>query len=157
MRSLAINTIIAVIWLLLGEPTTSNFIVGFLIGFAFLFLFRPVLGSEDYIRRWVAVLQFICVFLREFTLANLNVARAVLFQSKESLHPNFITYDVSGLSAMEILLLSYCITLTPGTTAVDVEDDNRTLIIHALDAYDADQVRRHIDETLRTALLRCTR
>jgi multisubunit Na+/H+ antiporter MnhE subunit len=101
--------------------------------------------------------QFIQVFLREFTLANFSVARAVLFQSRETLHPNFITYDVTGLSPLETLLLSYCITLTPGTTAVDLEDEGRTLIIHALDAHDPERVRGNIDTTLRKALLRCTR
>jgi multicomponent Na+:H+ antiporter subunit E len=78
------------------------------------------------------------VFTWEFLFANANVVWTVLFRSKESLHPNFISYDVAGLKPIEILLLSYCISLTPGSTTVKVTDDFQTLVLHTLDVDDAD-------------------
>jgi multicomponent Na+:H+ antiporter subunit E len=158
LRSFAINIMIAVIWLLLSpEPSSEVFVVGFLIGFIILTVFRPVMGSQTYVRRSVALLMFALVFLREFLLANAKVAWTVLFRSRESLHPNFVTYDVSDLRPFEILLLSYCITLTPGTTTVDVSTDFQTLIVHALEADDPDAIRRDIGRRLKTALLRFSR
>jgi multicomponent Na+:H+ antiporter subunit E len=158
MRSLSINLMIAVIWLLLSrKPSSAVFAIGFLIGFILLAAFRPILGSHDYVRRSLGLVQFFLIFTREFVVANLKVAWTVLFRSKESLHPNFITYDVSGMSRGEILLLTYCITLTPGTTSVNVSEDFNTLMVHALDADDPEEIRAGIDNVLRRSILAFTR
>jgi multicomponent Na+:H+ antiporter subunit E len=158
MKSLIINLIIAVIWLFLStDRTLADWIIGFIIGFLVLWIFHPVMGSRQYVRRWFALLRFLRIFLGEFLLANLNVAKAVLFQTRESLYPNFITYDVSSLTQLEILLLSYCITLTPGTTSVDLSGDSKTLIFHALDAHGPEGVRERIKRRLETPLLCVTR
>ncbi|MBE0545391.1 MAG: Na+/H+ antiporter subunit E [Verrucomicrobia bacterium] len=159
MKALALNLVIAVIWLLLrGGRSTVDFFIGFGLGFAMLAAFNAVLpGAADYPRRCLAFVRFGLIFAREFVIANLSVARIVLFQNKESLHPNFIRYDVTGMRPGEILLLSYCITLTPGTTAVHVSDDFQTLVIHALHADAPDAIRRQIDERLKTPMLRFTR
>ncbi|MFN7138801.1 MAG: Na+/H+ antiporter subunit E [Limisphaerales bacterium] len=158
MKSLLLNLTIACIWLFLStEPSVSSFFIGFVLGFVLLALFRPIFDSSDYVRRCFGFVQFLLMFLREFVLANFMVAKAVLFQPRESFHPNFITYDVTGLRPFEILLLSYCISLTPGTTTIDVSEDFNTLVIHALDADSPDQIRQSIDERLKAAILKFTR
>jgi multicomponent Na+:H+ antiporter subunit E len=159
MKALALNLVIAVIWLLLSSRRSmADFFIGFGMGFAMLTAFNAVLpGAADYPRRCLALLRFGLIFAREFVSANLSVARIVLFERKEALHPNFIRYDVRDLRPGEILLLSYCITLTPGTTAVHVSDDFQTLVIHALDADAPEAIRRQIDERLKTPILRFTR
>jgi multicomponent Na+:H+ antiporter subunit E len=158
MKPFAMNLLIAVLWLLLSqEPGPIDFLFGFAVGFGLLTLFRPVLRSESYIRRSLAFVRFMAVFLREFVIANMKVAYAVLFRSRESLHPNFVTYDTSKLRPNEILILSYCITLTPGTTTVDITDDFQMLVFHALDADDPNQIRASIDRRLKTAIVRFTR
>jgi multicomponent Na+:H+ antiporter subunit E len=158
MKPFGMNLLVAVIWLLLSqEPGPVDFVFGFIVGFIMLALFRPVLRSEAYVRRSLAFIRFLAVFLREFVIANLKVAYTVLFRSRASLHPNFVTYDTSGLRPHEILILSYCITLTPGTTTVDIAEDFKVLIFHALDADNPDQIRAGIDRRLKTAILRFTR
>ncbi len=108
-------------------------------------------------RRPLALLRFLFIFAREFLLANLAVARTVLSRKPVALHPDFIQYDLTGLTPNEILLLSHCITLTPGTCSVEVSRDLCTLVIHALDARDPDAVRTGIDQTLKAAILAFTR
>ncbi len=158
MKSFVINLLIAVIWLLLSsEPSSGVFAVGFLVGFALLGVFQSVLESPDYVRRVFALGRFLLVFAGEFLAANLNVIRTVLFRSRDSLHPNFITYDVSGLRPMEILLLSYCVSLTPGSTTVKVTDDFTTLVLHAIDADDPREVRARLDRVFRRGILSFTR
>ncbi len=158
MNPFAMNILIACIWLLLSaEPSGSRFILGFLIGFSFLALFQSILHSGSYTRRVLAFVRFLIVFLREFILANLNVVRIILFRSKESLHPDFIEYSTTGLKPFEILLLSYCISLTPGSTSVKVSDDFNTLTLHTLHVEDRDKVRSHIDRVLRRGILAFTR
>jgi multisubunit Na+/H+ antiporter MnhE subunit len=158
MKSFALNLLIAVIWLLLNaEPSVGVFVLGFLLGFVLLALFRGVLGSGDYIRRIYALGRFLLVFASEFLAANLNMVWIVLFRAKESLDPNFMTYDVTGLKPFEILLLSYCISLTPGSTTVEVSDDFKTLVLHTLDVRDAEAVRARLDRVLKRGLLSFTR
>ncbi len=158
MKSFALNLLVAVIWLLLSaEPSVAVFTLGFLLGFALLTVFHRVLGSGGYARRVFALGRFLLVFTWEFLAANANVVWTVLFRAKESLHPNFITYDVTGLKPFEILLLSYCISLTPGSTTVQVTDDFQTLVLHTLDADDAPAVRARLDRVLKRGILNFTR
>lgn len=158
MKALAFNLVLATLWLLLSpRRTTADFFIGFALGFAGLSLFSAVLDTGDYPRRALALGRFVAGFLREFVLANLNVATQVLFRANRALRPDFVRYDVTGLTAGEILVLSYCITLTPGTTMVQISDDFRTLTIHALDAGDPAALCRAIDTKLKEPLLRLTR
>lgn len=158
MKSLVLNLLIAVVWLLLNaEPSVAAFALGGLMGFALLAVFRRVLGSADYVRRVFALGRFALVFTWEFLVANATVVWTVLFRSKESLHPNFLSYDVAGLKPIEILLFSYCISLTPGSTTVKVTDDFQTLVLHTLDVNDADATRARLDRVLKHGILSFTR
>jgi multicomponent Na+:H+ antiporter subunit E len=158
MTSFVLNLIIAIMWLFLSrEQTMVSLLIGFLIGFGLLALFAPVLGSGDYVRRGVALVRFLLVFFREFILSNLAIAKAILTRPRESIRPNFVTYDVSDMRRMEILLLTHCITLTPGTTTVEVSKDFKTILIHCFDVEDAEAVRRQIERRLKRNILRFTR
>lgn len=158
MKSLGLNLVIAVIWLLLSsEPSAGAFAVGFIAGFALLAAFSTVLGSAGYMRRSVAFVRFLIRFTGEFLIANTKVAGTVLFRSRASLRPDFIRYDIGELTRTEILLLSYCVSLTPGTTTVEISDDFKTLVFHALDAGRPDAIRRSIDRTLKQPILSFTR
>ncbi|HWL53514.1 MAG TPA: Na+/H+ antiporter subunit E [Chthoniobacteraceae bacterium] len=158
MKSLVLNLVLAVIWLFLNpEPSLSTFFIGLILGFALLAAFHSVHNSLDYIRRTLAFFRYLLVFTKEFLVANLLVLRAVLFQKNEELYPNFMTYDVTGLSDLEIMLMYYCISLTPGSAAVSLTDDKRTMIIHVFDARDPDEVRRQLDTILKAGILAFTR
>ena len=108
------------------------------------------------VRRGWGLIVFAVCFAKELVLANIAVARTVLFQQREEFAPDFLSYDLSGLSAFEIVVLTHCITLTPGTTSVEVSDDHRTLLVHALDARDPDAVRASIKTGLEKPLLAWT-
>lgn len=158
MRNFTLNLVIAVMWLLLSpEPNLTTFLFGFGIGFALLALFQPVLPRERYAGRVLGALRFASVFLREFVLANVVLLRTVFLQSRDALEPNLITVDVRGMTRGEILLLTHCISLTPGSVTVQIEPDFETIVVHALNGRDPDAVRRQINETLRRAILGFTR
>ena len=158
MFSLILNVLIAVMWLLLSsEPNIATFVIGFLMGIGMLTLFRDVLPREQYLKRVTGFVRFCFIFLREFVVANLDMAHTVLFQSKEDLHPNFITLDVSGLKRWEILLLTQCVSLTPGSTSVNISDDFQTVLIHALGADNSEMLRRQINNNLKQPILEFSR
>ncbi|MDC0661601.1 Na+/H+ antiporter subunit E [Marinobacter sp. SS21] len=70
--------------------------------------------------------------------ASVVVARLVL--STRQPQPVFISYPLSLEHPLAITMLASTISLTPGTVSADVSDDNRILLIHALDAKDEQEV-----------------
>lgn len=110
-------------------------------------------SSRSWPRRVLSFLRFSLRFLHALVTANLQMARVVLFRRTSELAPGFIAYPVAGLSPAEIVILSHCITLTPGTTSVELADDRRVLVIHALDAGDPAGVCAAIKRDLEEPLL----
>jgi multicomponent Na+:H+ antiporter subunit E len=91
------------------------------------------------------ILKLFLVFLKEFALSVIRVARLVLtpemrFRAGIFVFPLTLTRD------FEITLLANLITLTPGTLSVDVTEDRRALLVHAIDCPDPDAARREIAE-----------
>ncbi len=117
----------------------------------------PSRKARSWPARAVGFLLFIVCFTRELVLANIAVAKSVLFQKTSDLAPGFVIYPLAGLSRFEILILTHSITLTPGTASVEISDDHRELVVHAFDARDPDAVRASIKNGLETPLLAWTR
>ena len=159
MAPFLLNMVLATLWLLLSqEPGVPSFIIGYLTGFLLIAPFRGLLpGGARYINRTHALARFALYFLWQFMVANFSVAWAVLFRPRASLRPGFVDLDVAGLRPPEILLLTYCITLTPGTVSINISDDYRTLTVHALDLADAEVIRRDVDRQLIQPILAFTR
>jgi multicomponent Na+:H+ antiporter subunit E len=84
--------------------------------------------------RWFTLLAF---FARELVLSALSVAWLVL-QPTVRPRPAFVSYPLTVSTDVQITLLAYLITLTPGTLSVDVSDDRKSLLIHALDVADTE-------------------
>jgi multicomponent Na+:H+ antiporter subunit E len=158
MKLFLVNLGLALLWTFLSSPPSLvSFVLGFGVGFVLTAAGERMFPGQRYSRRVLALGRFVLRFCREFALANFTVAAVVLLRSRDALHPGYLTYDVTGLSPLEILLLSHCISLTPGTTSVEIEDEGRTLLLHALDAKDPEEVRRSIDRLLKEPMLAWTR
>lgn len=158
MKAFVLNLLVAAIWLLLwADPTLLVFAAGWVLGFVLIALFRPILDSEAYVRRTLALARYLAVFAGSFLVSCWQVFVIALTRPRGHLHPRVITYDVRGLSTFEILLLSHSISLTPGTTTIDIAPDRSHLLLHVLDAADPEAVRVGIDRSLRRAILAFTR
>lgn len=108
-------------------------------------------------RRVPGFLAFLVLFTRELILANIAMAKVVIFQKPETLKPDFFIYDITGLKSGEIVILSHCISLTPGTTSVEISKDETCLLVHGLDVSDAAEISLGIKKTLERPLLGWTR
>jgi multicomponent Na+:H+ antiporter subunit E len=71
--------------------------------------------------------------------------------------PVIVDYPVEGLRRGEILLLSHCITLTPGTLTVDVARDLHRLRLHVFDGRNVEAVIEEIRTGLEKPILAFTR
>ena len=140
-----------------GELNGPSLAGGFVVGYAILWIGKPIFRRDEYFPRMAAVCLFVLIFVKELVMATRSIAWAVLFRRRRDMHPNILTYDVKGLQRWEIILLSQCITLTPGTTTVDVSKDLEVIYIHAFDAKNPDAVREAIDRGLKEPMLKWTR
>ncbi|HDZ36701.1 MAG TPA: Na+/H+ antiporter subunit E [Marinobacter sp.] len=70
--------------------------------------------------------------LKDIVVASCSVAWLIL--SLRTPRPAFINYPLKLEHPLAISILASTISLTPGTVSADISDDNKTLLIHALDA-----------------------
>ncbi len=73
--------------------------------------------------------------LGDIVIANLQVAVLILGPERR-LRPGFVRVPVALDEPLARAILAGIITLTPGTLSVDLADDGRTLLVHALDVPD---------------------
>ena len=71
-------------------------------------------------------------------IASFSVARLILSPRKPQ--PVFVCYLLQLEHPLAISILASTISLTPGTVSADISDDEKMLLIHALDARSDDEV-----------------
>lgn len=144
MRGLALNLLLAVVWALFsGEVSSRELVVGFLVGFLIVQLFPHALGAERYLERSRGLAGFVTFFLRELTLANVQVALLAL-RRQPPLNPMIVAVPLRLQSELGLTLLAAAITLMPGTVAMGLSHDRRTLYAHAVGLPTAQSARESI-------------
>ena len=76
-------------------------------------------------------------FLIEAMLSGWATARLILAGGRE-LQPGFARMSYGGLSETGAVVLGILVTLTPGTTTVDIDPVRREFLLHLLDATQAE-------------------
>ncbi len=84
---------------------------------------------------WLRLAGTLTIELLKATWATL---RAV-YSPRGSVTPAILAVPVDEKSPLGITIFANMITLTPGTTTLDVSEDRRYLYVHALDAPDPEQ------------------
>jgi multicomponent Na+:H+ antiporter subunit E len=129
------------LWTALTEQlTASNFVLGLVVAHLALSLAR---GERSRIRKTGPALRFAAFFAKELVVSALRVAYDVL-HPRPRMRPAIVSVPLDVRTNGQITLLAILITLTPGTLALDVSRDRRTLLVHAMFAADGDRVRRDI-------------
>jgi len=141
------NLLLALAWAALqGEITLVNLGVGYLCGFVILALLASggVLPAHfaSRTRHAVTLAGFI---VWELLRANITVAADVL-RPHGTIRPAVVAVPLSITSDAEILLLSMLINITPGSVAIDLSDDRRTLYVHVMHMASPEQTRRLIKD-----------
>ena len=132
MRGFVLNVVLAFVWaLLLGYVNLVNLAVGFVIGFAFLSLLPASAADRRYVIRTRAAFAFLAFFLRELTVANVQVALFAL-SPRPPLHPVIVAVPLHLKHDSAITALAAAITLMPGTVAMGVSPDRKYLYAHAI-------------------------
>jgi len=146
MNTFGLNIMLAVAWVAFtGTVSLSSLIVGFVIGYAALWLIQPLIGATTYFRRVTAWIKLIIMFHYELIVSSLAVAMDVL-TPRHRARPAIIEMPLDVKSDTGILLVTNLISLTPGTLSLDVSEDRKTLLIHAMFADDHDALRKSLKD-----------
>lgn len=99
------------------------------------------------VSKGIAWAKVAATFVAELAKATSATIRAILGRP-DALRPAILAVPLEGKSAAGIVLFADMVTLTPGTTSLDVSQDRKTLYVHCLDVPDPDAAIRDMKETL---------
>lgn len=136
---------LTVVWLMLVNGISLGAAVfGLILGIVVPLLTAPYWPDRPRIRNWAMAVEYVLVVLWDIVIANIAVARIILFMPNAALRPTFITVPLELTSPEAITVLAGTITMTPGTVSSDLSADGRSLLVHCLHAPDPDAVRDQI-------------
>ena len=131
-KQFLMNLLLSFIWVALtGEMYYGNFFFGFLAGFFILGILNRNEADKRYFTRIPKTIYFVLYFIYEIIVANIHVAYDVI-TPKYFFTPGIVKYRLQAKTEIEINLLSTVISLTPGTTVLDISDDSKVLYIHVM-------------------------
>lgn len=103
-------------------------------------------------RRIGAGALLVAIFVWQLVLSGFATLRIIL-APRPAAHPALMRYPFEPLGEGGAALLASLITLTPGSTVVDIDMASRTLLVHLLDGRDeaavAAGIRRHFERHVR--------
>ncbi|MDG2451571.1 MAG: Na+/H+ antiporter subunit E [Paracoccaceae bacterium] len=141
----ALTVLLAVAWTLLQNQVSAGMVVfGIILG-----IIIPLGTARWWPDRPQSIhlgrmLSYCIIVMWDILVANVQVAWIVLTKSNDRMHPCWVVIPLDLKSPEAISILAGTITLTPGTVSADLSDDGHSLLVHALDAQDADAVRDEI-------------
>jgi multicomponent Na+:H+ antiporter subunit E len=141
---LLLNLILALMWAALqGELGMVNFVSGFVVSAAVIYIFRRKFFRALYFRKVALGVTLALVFSRELIKSNIAVLRVVLSR-RPLIRSGVIAVPTELTNDLALTMLSNMITLTPGTLTLDISHDRRYLFVHTLNLNDPEDVKREI-------------
>ncbi len=155
MNGLLVNLVLTLSWVMItGLFTFVNIFIGFLLGYAVLAITQRVTGRPGYAGKLVQTITLIVFFVYELSLANLRLTLDII-RPDARIRPAIIAMPLSARTDLEITVLANLITLTPGSTSIELSDDRRTLYVHLVNIGDSslEEVRNELKRGFERRLL----
>ena len=145
---------LALIWVALAnEVNAGSVVMGLVLGVLLPILTAPFWPDRPRIRRPLKVVEYVAVVLYDIVMANLQVARLILFVPNDQLRSRYVTIPLELTSPEAITILAGSITMTPGTLSADLAADGRSLLVHGLDVPDPEALVAEIKSRYEARLL----
>jgi len=132
--------------MLVNYVSLGTLVFGLILGILIPLLTAPYWPDRPRLKNPAMIVEFILIVLWDIVVANVSVAKIILFKRNEDMRPTWVTVPIDLRSPEAITVLAGTITMTPGTVSADVAADGRSLLVHCLDAADPDAVRDDIKQ-----------
>jgi len=138
---------LVVVWLLLVNHFTLNSLVmGAILGLIVPALTGPYWPNRAKVSHPFAVVEYVLVVLWDIVVANVQVAKIIVFKRNEDIRSCWITVPLELTSPEAITVLAGTITMTPGTVSAMLAADGSAILVHCLHTDDPDGVRDEIKQ-----------
>lgn len=142
-----LSFLLTLVWVLLANaPSLNSLVFGLLLGIIIPFITQPYWPDRPVLRNWPMVVEYMIVVLWDIVVANVTVARIILFKRDADRQPNWISIPLELRTPEAITVLVGTITMTPGTVSCDLSAQGHCLLVHCLDAPDPGAVRDQIKQ-----------
>jgi multicomponent Na+:H+ antiporter subunit E len=150
---IAVGVSLSALWVFLNgtEPVkiVPAGITGVLIGFTIAYSLRKMYPGNLNLRHWLSVtpeiLIYLWIFTKELLVANLDVAKKVLFPGNE-IDPDVLEIELRVENSAAVSILANSISLTPGTLTMEYKEGKNSFYVHSITG---DQEREEIINTVR--------
>ena len=142
------NILLALAWAALqGEFSLRTLLTGLVLGYLILLALARggVLDASPYVGRVHRVVGLAAFFFWALIKANLRLALDVA-TPRFHMKPGIIALPLDATEDRQILLLSMLINTTPGSVALDVSPDRKTLYVHVMYMETPDAAREEIKQ-----------
>jgi len=133
-----LTLILAVVWTLLQNSVSAGMIVfGIILGIIIPLITAAYWPDRPQGFRLGKMTSYAILVMWDIVVANIQVAKIVLFKSNADLKPAWIVIPLDLKEPEAITMLAGTITLTPGTVSADLSDQGHSLLVHVLHTDDA--------------------
>lgn len=102
-------------------------------------------------KRLLAVIQLIYLFVKEVTLSSIKVFFLILKRPR-SVESDFFEIELKDLKDWQQILIAHFITLTPGTLSVDIYGQNK-ILIHILEKQEIASTKEFVENKLQKLVM----
>ncbi|MFU8863470.1 MAG: Na+/H+ antiporter subunit E [Rhodobacterales bacterium] len=138
--------LVAVWQMLVNYISLGTLVFGLILGIIIPLVTAPYWPDRARLKNPAMIVEFVLIVLWDIVVANIVVARTILFTRNEDMRSTWITVPLDLKTPEAITVLAGTITMTPGTVSSDISADGRSLLIHCLDAPHPDTVRDTIKQ-----------
>lgn len=132
--------LIAIAWCFLqGSITLGNLMLGGCLGTLVFLASVSFNGMGRSLRQLRAVIRLIVFVLRELVVSSVRISWDILTPTVYA-RPRIVRIPVGDLDDVAIAVLANAISLTPGSLALEVSDDQQYLYVHVMYAEDREAV-----------------
>ncbi|MFU8882685.1 MAG: Na+/H+ antiporter subunit E [Rhodobacterales bacterium] len=133
--------LVAVWQMLVNYISLGTLVFGLILGIVIPLVTSPYWPDRARLKNPAMIVEFVLIVLWDIVVANVVVARTILFRRNEDMRSTWITVPLDLRTPEAITVLAGTITMTPGTVSSDIAADGRSLLVHCLDAPHPDTVR----------------
>ena len=157
MNLLILNLLFAGLFMiLLGSGSIGVFLSGFGLGYAALWLSKPLYQDTHYFMTLPKTINLAAYFLKELVISNLRVLWEVITPGHIN-RAGIIGVPLTAQTDLEIFVVASLISLTPGTLSIELSADRKTLFVHVMFLEDVEKARAEIKNGLERRILEVTR
>lgn len=142
-----LTLLLIVVWqMMMNSFSLGNLVLGVILGLTIPIITAPYWPNKPRLANFPMIIEYILIVLWDIVVANVIVAKTVVFKRNRDMAPNWVTIPLDIRTPEAITVLAGTITMTPGTVSSDVSACGRSLLVHCLDAPDPDAVREEIKD-----------